>query len=72
MNLALLATEMSNIYKRNPKIEGVLLGGSVSRNWHDEFSDEGIFQLIRIEYRDLDLSNMMNKIKSLRPKNNSI
>ncbi|WP_172461149.1 DUF4037 domain-containing protein [Priestia endophytica] len=39
MRLSLLAAEISNLYKKNPKVEAVLLGGSVSRNWHDEFSD---------------------------------
>ncbi|MFP3886637.1 DUF4037 domain-containing protein [Priestia filamentosa] len=39
MKLSLLAAEISNLYKKNPKVEAVLLGGSVSRNWHDEFSD---------------------------------
>jgi hypothetical protein len=39
VKLSLLAAEISNLYKKNPKVEAVLLGGSVSRNWHDEFSD---------------------------------
>jgi hypothetical protein len=43
MNLKDLASNISNIYKQNPKVEAVLLGGSVSRNWHDEYSDIELF-----------------------------
>ncbi|WP_088043317.1 DUF4037 domain-containing protein [Bacillus sp. EAC] len=39
MNLKNLASVISIIYKKNPKVEAVLLAGSVSRNWEDEFSD---------------------------------
>ncbi|MFB7140453.1 DUF4037 domain-containing protein [Gottfriedia sp. NPDC056225] len=39
MNLKTLATDISIIYKKNPKVEAVLLAGSVSRNWEDAFSD---------------------------------
>jgi tRNA nucleotidyltransferase (CCA-adding enzyme) len=43
VNLSTLASEIANIYQQNPKIEAVLLGGSVSRNWHDEHSDIELF-----------------------------
>lgn len=39
MNLVQKAIDMAEIYKQNPKIEAVLLAGSVSRNWQDEHSD---------------------------------
>lgn len=39
MDLKILASDIANIYEQNPKVEAVLLGGSVSRNWHDEYSD---------------------------------
>ncbi|MFB4166794.1 DUF4037 domain-containing protein [Virgibacillus sp. JSM 102003] len=43
MNLKVLASDIANIYEQNPKVEAVLLGGSVSRNWHDEYSDIELF-----------------------------
>lgn len=39
MNLRRLASDIAEIYALNPKAEAVLLGGSVSRNWQDEYSD---------------------------------
>ncbi|KEK26179.1 DUF4037 domain-containing protein [Bacillus gaemokensis] len=39
MNLMQKAKEMVDIYKQNPKIDTILLAGSVSRNWQDEHSD---------------------------------
>ncbi|MGR3764274.1 DUF4037 domain-containing protein [Rossellomorea sp. NS-SX7] len=38
-NLKRKSLEMAQLYKQNPKVESVLLAGSVSRNWHDEHSD---------------------------------
>lgn len=38
-NLKRKSIEMAQLYKQNPKVESVLLAGSVSRNWHDEHSD---------------------------------
>ncbi|KQL36125.1 DUF4037 domain-containing protein [Psychrobacillus sp. FJAT-21963] len=43
MDLKIIASDIANIYERNPKVEAVLLGGSVSRNWHDEYSDIELF-----------------------------
>jgi tRNA nucleotidyltransferase (CCA-adding enzyme) len=43
VDLKILASEIANIYQQNPKVEAVLLGGSVSRNWHDEYSDIELF-----------------------------
>ncbi|GIN37091.1 DUF4037 domain-containing protein [Heyndrickxia oleronia] len=43
MNLKLLASDLSKIYSKNKKVEAVLLGGSVSRNWDDEYSDIELF-----------------------------
>lgn len=39
MNLVQKAIDMAEIYKQNPKVEAILLAGSVSRNWQDENSD---------------------------------
>lgn len=38
-NLKQKAIEMSDFYKANPKIEAILLAGSVALGWEDEFSD---------------------------------
>ncbi|MEO4054837.1 DUF4037 domain-containing protein [Solibacillus sp. CAU 1738] len=43
MDLKVLASAIANIYEQNPKVEAVLLGGSVSRNWYDEYSDIELF-----------------------------
>lgn len=43
MDLNKLASKASKMYQANPKVEAVLLGGSVSRNWHDSYSDIELF-----------------------------
>lgn len=43
MDLNIVASEIGHIYEQNPKVEAVLLGSSVSRNWHDEHSDIELF-----------------------------
>ncbi|MEI4769872.1 DUF4037 domain-containing protein [Psychrobacillus sp. FJAT-51614] len=43
MNLKFLASSISKVYIQNPKVDAVLLGGSVSRNWNDEYSDIELF-----------------------------
>ncbi|QTM98218.1 DUF4037 domain-containing protein [Sediminibacillus dalangtanensis] len=43
MDLLRLATDLSEIYMQNDKVEGVLLGGSVARNWQDDYSDIELF-----------------------------
>lgn len=39
MNLKQKAIEIAAIYKANPKIDAILLAGSVAMGWEDEFSD---------------------------------
>jgi hypothetical protein len=39
MRLKDIAIKMASIYQQNPKIEAVLLAGSVSRGWEDKHSD---------------------------------
>lgn len=39
MNFTKMAEEAAAVYAENPKVEAVLLGGSVSKGWQDEFSD---------------------------------
>ena len=43
MDLTFIASTISNVYSQNPKVEAVLLGGSVSRNWNDSYSDIELF-----------------------------
>lgn len=43
MDLNILAAKAAKVYQLNPKIEAVILGGSVSRNWHDCYSDIELF-----------------------------
>jgi predicted nucleotidyltransferase len=38
-NLKQISLEMVQIYKHNPKVESILLAGSVSRDWQDDHSD---------------------------------
>lgn len=39
MRLKEKAIEISEIYRRNPKIEAIVLAGSVARKLEDEYSD---------------------------------
>jgi Domain of unknown function (DUF4037) len=43
VDLKKFASDISKIYELNPKVEAILLGGSVSRNWHDQYSDIELF-----------------------------
>ena len=43
MDLKMLASDISKVYMKNPKVEAVLLGGSVARNWNDKYSDIELF-----------------------------
>ncbi|WP_176466579.1 DUF4037 domain-containing protein [Terribacillus saccharophilus] len=43
MNLSKKAKAILNIYKSNPNIDTVFIGGSVSRDWQDAYSDIEIF-----------------------------
>ncbi|WP_152604253.1 hypothetical protein [Heyndrickxia ginsengihumi] len=47
MNLKELAIVIANVYMQHSKVEAVLLGGFVSRNWYDEYSDIELFILWR-------------------------
>lgn len=39
MTLKQKAIDMANIYRMNPKVEAILLAGSVALGWEDDFSD---------------------------------
>ncbi|WP_099157502.1 DUF4037 domain-containing protein [Virgibacillus ndiopensis] len=54
MELKRLASDMASLYNQNPKVEAVLLGGSVARGWDDAFSDIELFVLWKEEPTDED------------------
>jgi hypothetical protein len=60
VNLKSLAAEISTIYMQNPKVEAVLLGGSVSRNWHDGYSDIELFVFWKESPTDEDRKASIN------------
>ncbi|WBL16952.1 DUF4037 domain-containing protein [Sutcliffiella sp. NC1] len=63
MNLKKLADVVAKIYKLNPKVEAVLLGGSVSRNWEDEYSDIELFVFWNEAPSDEDRKTPIKKVK---------
>lgn len=54
MDLHVKAKAIAVLYKQNPKVEAVLLGGSVARGWDDHFSDSELFVLWTEEPTDRD------------------
>jgi hypothetical protein len=54
MNLKDKAIKMAEIYKRNSKVDAVLLAGSVSRGWEDKHSDIELHILWRESPSDKD------------------
>lgn len=71
MNLKLLASTISKVYKQNPKVEAVLLGGSVSRNWNDKYSDIELFVFWKEgpteEDRKVSINSVNGKIIDFHP-----
>lgn len=61
MNLQEQAGKMAEYYKGNPKLEVVFLGGSVSREWEDRFSDIELFLLWKEPPSDEDRSEPIRK-----------
>ncbi|MEQ2526351.1 DUF4037 domain-containing protein [Bacillaceae bacterium CLA-AA-H227] len=57
MVLNKLALNIAKIYELNTKVEAVLLGGSVSRNWNDRFSDIELFIFWKEPPTDEDRKN---------------
>ncbi len=62
MDLKKLAHDIANVYMENSKVEAVLLGGSVARNWHDEFSDIELFVFWKIDPTDHDRKYVINRV----------
>jgi hypothetical protein len=48
------AMEVCHLYKTNPKVDSAFIGGSVSRNWQDAYSDIEIFVLWKSAPTDAD------------------
>lgn len=62
MDLKKFASDISKIYELNPKVEAILLGGSVSRNWHDQYSDIELFVFWEEPPTDEDRKNPIVKL----------
>lgn len=62
MNLKKLALNISEIYAINPKVETVLLAGSVSRNWQDEYSDIELLVFWKEEPTEVDRKDSIKKL----------
>ncbi|MDY0395672.1 DUF4037 domain-containing protein [Virgibacillus halophilus] len=71
MNLKTFASEVSKVYKQNPKVEAVLLGGSVARGWQDEHSDIELFVLWNVspteEDRNIPINHLHGHIIDFHP-----
>ncbi|WP_227994863.1 hypothetical protein [Oceanobacillus sp. CFH 90083] len=63
MNLNILAYKAAKVYQLNPKVDAVLLGGSVSRNWHDSYSDIELFIFWNKSPTDEDRKMPINKLE---------
>ncbi|WP_077596415.1 DUF4037 domain-containing protein [Oceanobacillus kimchii] len=63
MDLKKLASDISKIYELNPKVEAVLLGGSVSRNWYDHYSDIELFVFWKESPTDEDRKTPIVKLE---------
>jgi Domain of unknown function (DUF4037) len=62
VNLKLLASDISKIYMQNSKVDAVLLGGSVSRNWNDAYSDIELFVFWKESPTDEDRKSAINTV----------
>jgi len=62
MNLKFFASDISKVYMQNPKVEAVLLGGSVSRNWNDEYSDIELFIFWKEAPTELDRKSSISAV----------
>ncbi|WP_174612970.1 DUF4037 domain-containing protein [Virgibacillus ihumii] len=62
MNLFQKAIDMSRIYRKNSKIEAIILAGSVSKNLQDEFSDIELHILWSSAPTDDDRQEPINEV----------
>lgn len=63
MDLRQKSIEMANIYIENPKVEAIILAGSVSRNWHDENSDIELHILWSVPPEDEDRQAPIQRVE---------
>ncbi|MBS2967941.1 DUF4037 domain-containing protein [Metabacillus sp. KIGAM252] len=63
MELKDLAVKMAEIYKCNPKVDTIWLGGSVSRGWEDRYSDIELFLCWSEEPSDEDRLLPIQEVK---------
>lgn len=61
LDLKKLAMDVSEVYAQNSKVEAILLGGSVSRNWQDEYSDIELLIFWKEEPADEDRKESIKK-----------
>lgn len=63
MDLTTIAAKIAQVYEANRKVEAVLLGGSVSRTWHDDFSDIELFIFWKQPPTDVDRMGSIEAVK---------
>jgi len=63
MKLKSLAEKMAMVYAENPKVEAIMIAGSVSRNWEDSYSDIELHLLWREAPEDADRMAPIEKVK---------
>ncbi|MGP4081695.1 DUF4037 domain-containing protein [Pseudalkalibacillus sp. R45] len=65
MTLFEQARKIAEVYKTNPKLEMIFLGGSVSRGWEDQFSDVELFLIWNEPPEDQDRLHPINQAKGV-------
>jgi hypothetical protein len=63
MELKALAEKMAMVYAENPKVEAIMIAGSVSRNWEDSYSDIELHLLWREAPEDRDRLTPIEKVQ---------
>lgn len=63
MELKGLAEKMAVIYAENPKVEAIMIAGSVSRNWEDSYSDIELHLLWREAPENKDRLDPIEKVQ---------
>ncbi|MBM7619866.1 hypothetical protein JOC95_001718 [Bacillus tianshenii] len=62
MELKALAEKMAKVYEENPKVEAIMIAGSVSRDWEDSYSDIELHLLWREAPDDSDRMGPIEKV----------
>ncbi|PYZ93350.1 cytoplasmic protein [Salipaludibacillus keqinensis] len=58
-----MASDIAKVYEKNRKVEAVLLGGSVARNWNDQYSDIELFVFWKDSPTDEDRLASIEKVE---------